>query len=249
MGQLLLTPANIKEVNEVEKLMSLFRNQTLDSTKLTIIHKTLKVARPAMADRVISNHTNTELLAANTRKKQRAQRTGLQYDGQDAWVWSLKDVEKRRKLAEEKKIDKKAKIEEKKQKQGYWDFLAVTKSLVGLGSDLLYSFISSLSIVLSLKNTTSGISLTRHKNRNDLIVTSAFWDVFQISLDIFQEFDLDNLVLKKPVLAKEKGVSKKKKSPKSDRVSWEWLGKKKKEEILANRINIRDRIICNTRKM
>ena len=49
--------------------MSLFRNQTLDSSKLTIIHKTLKVARRAMADRVFLNHTNTELLAANTRKK------------------------------------------------------------------------------------------------------------------------------------------------------------------------------------
>ncbi len=58
--------------------MSLFRNQTLDSPKLTILHKTLKAARRAMADRVILNRTNT---------------------------------------AEEKKRDKEAKIEEKRQKQ------------------------------------------------------------------------------------------------------------------------------------
>ena len=69
-----------------------------------------------MADRVILNRTNTELLAANTRKKRRAQRTSLQYDGQSARVLSLEDVEKRRELAEEKKRDKEAKIEEKRQK-------------------------------------------------------------------------------------------------------------------------------------
>lgn len=62
------------------------------------------------------------------------------------------------------------------------------------------------------KNTTGGIPSTRHKNRNNPIVTSAFRDLLQISPDIFQEFDLDNLVSEKPVLAKEKGVSKKKKT-------------------------------------
>ncbi len=37
-----------------------------------------------MADRVVLNGTNTDFLAANTRKKRRAQRTGIVYDGQDA---------------------------------------------------------------------------------------------------------------------------------------------------------------------
>ncbi len=55
-----------------------------------------------------------------------------------------------------------------------------------LGPDLLYGPIT----VSSSKNTTGGISLTRHKNRNDLIVTSTFQDLLQISPDIFQEFDL-----------------------------------------------------------
>ena len=87
-------------MEEVEELISLFRYQTLDSPKLTLLHKTLKAARLAMVDRVVLNCTNTELFAANTRKRQRAQRTGIQYDGQGARVLSIEDVEKRRQLAE-----------------------------------------------------------------------------------------------------------------------------------------------------
>ena len=49
-----------------------------------------------MADRVILNHTNTELLAANTQKKRRVERIGIQYSGQDARVLSMKDVEDRK---------------------------------------------------------------------------------------------------------------------------------------------------------
>ena len=122
-GQILPTPANIKKVGEVEELVSFFRNQILDLLKLTIIYKTLKKARRAMADGVILNSTNTELLAANTRKKQHAQRIGLQYNGQSTRVLSWEDVEKRRELAEEKKKNKEAKIEKKRQKQGYQDSL------------------------------------------------------------------------------------------------------------------------------
>lgn len=109
LGQIPPTPGNVEQVLEVEELVSLFRHQTLDSSKLTLLHKTLKAARLAMADRVVLNRTSTELLAANTRKKQRAQRTGLQYDGQGARVLSLEDVEKRRQLAEKKNGKKKPK--------------------------------------------------------------------------------------------------------------------------------------------
>ena len=70
-GQIPPTPRNVEQVTEVEELVSLFSHQTLDSSKLTLLHKTLKAARLAIADRVILNRTNTELLAANTRKKQR----------------------------------------------------------------------------------------------------------------------------------------------------------------------------------
>ena len=83
-------------------------------------------------------------------------------------------VEKRRELAEEKKRDKKAKIEEKRQKQEYQDFLAVRKSFMWLGHNLLYSPILFSSTIPSLKNTIGGISSTRHKNRNDLIIISVF---------------------------------------------------------------------------
>ena len=118
-----------------------------------------------------------------------------------------------------------------------------------LGPDLLYGSIPSSSTVPSSKNTTGGISLTRHKNRNDLIVTSAFQDLFQISPDIFQEFDLDNLISKKPVLEKEKSVSKRKKTPRSIQSELGVVEKKKKRGNLANRISTRGRIICNTRKI
>lgn len=58
-----------QQVSEIEELVSLFRHQTLDSTKFAILYKTLKAARLAMADSVVLSHTNTELLAADTQKK------------------------------------------------------------------------------------------------------------------------------------------------------------------------------------
>ena len=57
------------KVSEVGELVSLFRHQTLNFLELTLLHKTLKAARFAIADRVVLNLTNTELLAANIRKK------------------------------------------------------------------------------------------------------------------------------------------------------------------------------------
>ena len=70
-----------------------------------------------MADKMVLNRTNTELLAANTQKKRRAQQTGIVYDGQGARVLSLEDVKKRRQLAENKEKDKKAKQLAQKEKQ------------------------------------------------------------------------------------------------------------------------------------
>ena len=76
-----------------------------------------------MANRVVLNHTNTELLAANTRKKRQAQRTGIQYDDQGARVLSLEDVKERRQQAENKKKDKEAKKLVQKEKQDNRYFL------------------------------------------------------------------------------------------------------------------------------
>ncbi len=61
-----------------------------------------------MVDRVILNRTNTELLAANTQKKSTSRATKIQYDGQGARVLSMKNIEDRRQLAENKKKDKEA---------------------------------------------------------------------------------------------------------------------------------------------
>ncbi len=90
------TPANIKHVLEVEELISLFCHQTLDFSKLILLYKTLKAAKLVVADCIVLNCTNTELLTANTQKKQQAQRIGTQYDGQEARVLSSQDVEKKK---------------------------------------------------------------------------------------------------------------------------------------------------------
>lgn len=65
-----------------------------------------------------------------------------------------------------------------------------------------------------LINNKDHISLSRNKNYNNLIVTSAFQNLLQILLDIFQKLDLSNLLSKKLILAKRKNISKRKKSSK-----------------------------------
>ena len=137
-GQISPISGNIVQVSEVEEFILLFRHQTLDSSKLTLLQKTIKAARLAMTDRIVLNRTNTELLAANTRKKQRAQRTGTQYDVQGARVLSLEDVEKRRQLAENKKKEKDARSQVRKEKQNDRLFFQVSKDLMRFEPDLIY---------------------------------------------------------------------------------------------------------------
>lgn len=88
-------------------------------SKLIIIYKTLKAARCAIVNEVILNYTYTKFFAVNMQKKQQTQHISLQYNSKGAWVLSLEDVEKWRKLVRKKKREKKAKIREKKQKQRY----------------------------------------------------------------------------------------------------------------------------------
>lgn len=80
-----------------------------------------------MADTVVLNRTNTELLAANRRKKRRAQQTGIAYNSQGARVSSLEDVEKRRQLAENKEKNGGAKRLAQKEKQDDRYFLQSLK--------------------------------------------------------------------------------------------------------------------------
>ena len=49
-----------------------------------------------MVDKIVLNHTNTELLVANIQNKRRAQYTGIQYDSLGAYVLSLEDIKERR---------------------------------------------------------------------------------------------------------------------------------------------------------
>ncbi len=50
---------------------------------LLYIKPSEQLLRVAMADKVVLNRTNTELLAPNTQKKQQEQCIGIQYDSQD----------------------------------------------------------------------------------------------------------------------------------------------------------------------
>ena len=92
-----------------------------------------------MTDRIVLNRTNTELLAANTRKKQRAQRTGTEYDIQEARVLSLEDVEKRRQPAENKKKKKDAGSQVRKEKQNDRLFFQLSRDLMRFEPDLIQS--------------------------------------------------------------------------------------------------------------
>lgn len=103
------------------------------------------------------------------------------------------------------------------------------KSLIRLGPNLLYGSILSLSTILFSKNTTGSIPLTGQKNHNNLIALSAFCDLLQISPDIFYKFDLDNLVLEKLTLDKDKGVLKKKKISRLIQSELQVVGKKKRK--------------------
>ena len=95
-GVIPTTPGNVEQVTEIEELISSFPHQTLHTPKLTLLHKTLKAAKLAMADRVVLNDTNMDFLAANTRKKRRAQQTGIVYDGQDAHYFKSRRHQKKK---------------------------------------------------------------------------------------------------------------------------------------------------------
>ncbi len=152
-----------------------------------------------MADCIVLNHTNTELLAANTRKKQRAQRICTQYNGQGARVLSLEDVEKRKQLAENKKKEKEAKSQARKEKQDDWLFFLVSKDLIRLRPALIYG-----------PNPVTPRPLPKNKKQDDSIFQNAFYDLLQIIPDIFEETVIGDLGSKTSARDKRKDVSRKK---------------------------------------
>lgn len=101
----------------INKLVSLFWHQSLDSPKFAILHKILKTARLAIDDRVVFNYTNIKLLAANVPKINKLNLlffNTIIYLG--ARVLSLTDLEERKQLAKDKKWWGEAKLQAEKQK-------------------------------------------------------------------------------------------------------------------------------------
>lgn len=68
LGQILPIPENIEQIKEVDEFILLFCDLTLDSSKFNLLHKTFKATRLTMANCIVFNCTNIELLAANTEK-------------------------------------------------------------------------------------------------------------------------------------------------------------------------------------
>ena len=185
----------------------------------------MNAARPAIADRAILNCTNTELLAANIQKKQQEKRIGIQYSSQGARVLSMKDIEDRRQLAENKKKDKEAKKLAQKEKQDNRYFFQASKDLIRLGPDLVYGPNPSV----SLKNTKNPGSSARNKKRGDSILVNAFQDLLQIEPDLFEDLVLDDLVSYTPAQNKGRGVSRRKNTTGSIQAGLELLEEREEE--------------------
>ena len=151
---------------------------------------------------------------------------------------SLEDVEKRRQLAENKKQEKEAKVEARKQKRNDRFFFQVSKDLMRLGPDLIYG-----------PNLVAPRSLPKNKKRDDSIFQDAFQDLLQISPNIFEETISGDLGLKIPTQNKGKGVPRKKNTTGLVQGDVELIEEGREEEVLEVRVSSRGRIIRNTRKM
>lgn len=57
---------NINQVKEMNELISLSHNQTLNSPKFTLLYKIFKIAKFTIADYIVLNYTNTKLIITNT---------------------------------------------------------------------------------------------------------------------------------------------------------------------------------------
>ncbi len=230
---------------EIEELISLFQHQILDLPKLTFLHKTLKAAKLTMTNRVVLNLTNTELLATNTQKKRRVQRTGIQYDSQGVRVLGLEEVKKRKQLVENKKKDKEAQKLAPKERQANRYFFQVSKNLIRLAPDLIYR----PNPPISLKNTKNPGSSSRNKKCEDQALINAFQDLLRIEPDVFEELVLDDLVSNTPIQNKRKIPPRRKNITGLVQVGLETIEEKREKEVWEVWISSRGRIICNTRKM
>ena len=110
---------------------------------------------------------------------------------------SLEDVEKRRRLAENKKKEKEAKSQARKEKQDDRLFFLVSKDLMRLGPDLIYG-----------PNPVTPQPLPKNKKQDGSIFQNAFYNLLQITPDIFEETVIGDLRSKTSARDKRKGVSR-----------------------------------------
>ena len=90
-----------------------------------------------MADQVIFNETNAELYKANIQKKKQTNRTGKQYDRQNARHLELKKIEQRCQDAINKRNEFEAIQTAKKSKQEEAKLAKACKKLMCLGPSLI----------------------------------------------------------------------------------------------------------------
>ena len=158
---------------------------------------------------------------------------------------NIKEVEKKRQLAENKEKDKEAKRLAQKEKQDDRYFLQVSKNLMRLGPDLIYG----PNPPISSKNTENLSSSTRNKKHDNQVLTNAFQDLLRIEPDVFEELVLDGLVSNTLIQNKGKGIPKRKNTAGSVQVGLEVVEEEKEEKVSEVRVSTRGRIIRNTRKM
>lgn len=157
----------------------------------------------------------------------------------------MKDVEDRRRLAENKKKNKEAKKSAQKDKQDSRYFLQVSRDLMRLGPDLIYGS----NPPVSSKITKTPSSSARNKKRGDSSLINAFHDLLQIKPDLFEDFILDDPVSYTPAQNKGKGVPRRKNTTRSIQARLEALEEEREEEVSKTRISSRGRIIRNSRKL
>ena len=143
-------------------------------------------------------------------------------------------MERRRQLAENKKVEKKLRQKQKDRNRMIEFFFRYQK----IGPDLIYG-----------PNLVPPRSLPKNKKRDDSIFRDAFQDLLRITPDIFQETFVGGLGLKIPAQNKGKGVPTKKKTTGLVQGDVGLMEEVREEEVLQVRVNTRGRIIRNTRKM
>ncbi len=107
-----------------------------------------------------------------------------------------------------------------------------------LGPDLIYR-----------PNLITPQPLPKNKKQDGSIFQNAFYDLLQITSDIFEETVIGDLGSKTSARDKGKGVSRKKNTAGLVKDNGELVEKDEKKKVLEVRVSTRGRIICNTRTM